>query len=220
MVVGNNYGLLTAIRATTEKHNGKHTVWEYDCECGGVVLRAATLVNKSINSGKLPMCPACAKKRCGDRFRTHGHTKNNLALHPEFNSWVGAKKRCMGGCHHKGKYKEHKITMSDEWFDSYETFYKDMGPRPSPKHSLDRVDTFGPYSKENCRWATSKDQANNRCNNRDLETKDDILKLTEPHVRYLVDGRIRTVREWMNYINTRSRKTAYLWIVHHDGKLV
>ncbi len=51
--------------------------------------------------------------------------------------------------------------MTDRWKDDFSTFYADMGPRPSPKHSIDRIDVNGNYGQDNCRWATDLEQAHN-----------------------------------------------------------
>lgn len=69
--------------------------------------------------------------------------------------------------------------MSDEWLESFENFYKDMGPKPSEKHSIERNDVNGPYSKENCRWATSKEQARNKTSNRFVKWNNEVKCLAE-----------------------------------------
>lgn len=76
--------------------------------------------------------------------------------------------------------------MCERWRESFEAFMADMGACP-PKHSLDRIDVDGPYSPENCRWASNQEQANNTTANRILEHR----------------GERHTVAEWARIVGLK-----------------
>lgn len=88
---------------------------------------------------------------------THGMSKSR-----EFQCWSDIKGRCLNTNNRwYPSYGGRGITVCDSWLNSFESFYNDMGECP-PKFSLDRVDVNGNYCKENCRWATAKQQQRNR----------------------------------------------------------
>lgn len=91
-------------------------------------------------------------------MKTHGMTYT-----PEYGTWVAMKKRCY---YHKTndyeRYGGAGITVCDQWRTSFEQFYKDVGPKPGPGYSLDRIDGTKGYFPENVRWATFSEQAKNR----------------------------------------------------------
>jgi len=85
-----------------------------------------------------------------------------LRKHPYYGSYRAMKSRC-----YNPKVKDYKwygalgVTVCPEWLVSFEQFLIDMGPKPSPKHTIDRIDPTKNYCKNNCRWADIKTQRNN-----------------------------------------------------------
>lgn len=80
---------------------------------------------------------------------------------PEYNAWVNMRQRCRNPkqkWYHK--YGGRGITICEEW-ETFDNFIKDMGKRPTPKHSIDRIDNDGNYEPKNCRWATQHQQVLN-----------------------------------------------------------
>jgi hypothetical protein len=88
---------------------------------------------------------------------------------PEYAIWSALKNRCLNPNDARwDSYGGRGITICEEWVDSFRAFIFDMGPRPTSGHSIERIDNSMPYSKENCRWATSVEQGRNKRNNRML----------------------------------------------------
>lgn len=100
-------------------------------------------------------------------------------------------------------YGGRGITMCDRWRESYAAFMGDMGPRPSLDYSVERINNDGPYSPENCRWATDREQSNNRRNNH----------------RITLNGTTKTLVEWARSIGistgTITRRLNLGWSPEH-----
>jgi len=100
---------------------------------------------------------------------SHGMSKT-----PEYHAWSAMKDRCFNpNYQHYSNYGSRGITVCDRWL-NFKNFFADMGVKPTPKHSIDRIDNDGDYCLDNCRWATKAEQQNNKRNNKPLIKIDDV----------------------------------------------
>lgn len=145
----------------TVKHPQLHAL----CDCGKIVL-----VNQySVTSGNTKSC-GCAKG-----FRLHLESYSS-----EYAVWKGMKRRCNSPTTvGYQRYGGRGIKMHQEWQDSFESFLACMGRRPSPKHTIDRIDNNGNYEPDNCRWATRKEQSRNLRTNRMVRVNGRLITLAE-----------------------------------------
>lgn len=133
------------------------------CDCG---------IEVTIHGGNLR---TGASKSCGCLRRevnklNDSNLKHGMSHTSEYQIWINMRRRCNNPKNDAYEdYGGRGIIVCKEWNASFEAFYKDMGPRPSEKHTLDRIETNGNYEKSNCRWATWEEQQNNRRNNRPLK---------------------------------------------------
>ena len=155
-------------------------MWHCVCRCGGTT----ETTGHKLTSGHTRSCGCLKNQLIANRARKHGLFAGRR--HPLIDSYTNMKSRCFNqNDNFFGNYGGRGITVCERWVNGAETktgfqcFVEDMGDRPTPKHSLERIDNDGPYSKENCKWATKSQQARNRRNNRLVPYKGREISMAE-----------------------------------------
>lgn len=156
MAAGWRYERLVAIEFSERDAHRKQR-WRFRCDCG-----AEFIANVSdVKARKTQSCGCLNNEKIaeiGRAKRTHGQTKT-----PEYRIWTNMIVRCTNPQDENyHNYGGRGIRMCDAWADSFEAFYRDMGPRPSPQHSVDRIDNDGNYEPGNVQWSTASQQGRNR----------------------------------------------------------
>ena len=165
-LTGQRYNRLTAIQPAGKI--GGRIAWLFDCSCGKTITTTAN----SVRTGKTKSCGCLKKEQAAengklsaksilDRIK-HGHASKNSKTRDVYNIWCTIRARCLcPTCADYASYGGRGIKICERWSDPA-NFINDMGPRPSKKHSVDRVDNDGDYEPSNCKWSTPEQQANNR----------------------------------------------------------
>lgn len=154
------------------------------CDCGTI----KAVRTKDLRRGSTRSCGCSTNVRHGARV---GGSKT-----PEYRSYDAMRQRCLNP--NRRGYKDYGgrgITICDRWLEGFENFLADMGPKPSPAHSIDRTDNDGPYSPQNCRWQTPKEQNRNTRVVRPVERSDGKIYQSTREAAEDVGGSPSTISE-------------------------
>ena len=167
-----------------------------ECDCG-----QTTVVNRyKVIKGHTQSC-GCqraekSRERAINRNTTHGDGAPSGERVPEYRAWEAMKYRCLNlNATAYPDYGGRGITVCERWM-SYENFIADMGRKPSPDHQLDRIDNDGPYSPDNCRWATRDQQQRNTRTSRTIRFRKQTKHLNEWAEQYGLEP--ATLRDRLN----------------------
>lgn len=151
-LTGKKINMLKIVKwAGVNKFN--HTLWECVCDCGNICTKTrSSLISKNVKS-----C-GCMKIDAGRRRIKHGRSNT-----PEYRAWRGIINRCYrkkerNYCDYGGR----GISVHKDWINSFQKFFDYVGERPSPKHSIDRINNNGNYEPGNVKWSTIFEQAVNK----------------------------------------------------------
>jgi len=170
--IGDRFGRLVVLEPVPSKRHDHR--WKCQCDCGNT----HELYSFSLLSGSVKSCGCLGREQLEARTK-HGMCSREHRV-PEYTVWEAMHQRCRDPNSPSYRlYGAKGVTVCERWRD-FATFYADMGPRPSSKHTIDRVDNAKGYEPSNCKWATRIEQNNHTSRN--------------VHVTY--DGRTQTVAQW------------------------
>lgn len=184
-LTGRRFGYLTVIERgkPARRHNGRFdSTFVCQCKCGNTI----TVKGITLKNGNTTSCGCKRRESVGAIKRTHGQSKTRL-----YRIWNKMKQRCYNpNMDDYNDYGARGITVCDEWINDYMAFSRwayENGYNDTL--TLDRVDVNGIYCPDNCRWATRKEQANNK-------------RVT----RYLTfNGVTKSVSEWSDMVGIHSK---------------
>ena len=147
--------------------------WLCQCDCGNQTRASAA----KLRFGQCKSCGCITREATAQRSTKHGYSRRGQRS-PEYRAWIEMKTRCYNPKATGFQYWGGRgITICDEWRFNFMSFFTYVGVKPTPKHSIDRIDVNGNYEPGNVRWATSMEQNNNQ---RRLFMDESVVAVPEP----------------------------------------
>jgi len=160
VVPGLRFGRWTLVReVTTGARYRRRAIFR--CDCGSEQERDIS----DVRTGHSLSCGCYGREESVRRFTTHGERSRDIVggQTPEYLAWLAMKARCRNVNNSSySNYGGRGIRVCDRWCESFEAFLTDVGRKPTPTHSLDRINNDGNYEPGNVRWATRHEQRVNQ----------------------------------------------------------
>jgi hypothetical protein len=177
---GVRFGRLVPMCRVQSLYKDRSLAWKCRCDCGQIVVVSTNW----LRTGHSKSCGCFKRDVTKTRMSTHG-----MSSEPIYKTWAHMVARCKPTASAKDRatYYAMGIRVCEEWVGKggFENFLSHIGLKPSPKHSLDRIDSKGNYEPGNVRWATSQEQYKNRCI-RKIEDFSDVDIINEAKKRGLL----------------------------------
>ena len=149
--------------------------WRVRCACG----QERSVDGTSLRQGTSRSCGCERGRNISKAVKKHGATAISGRT-PEYRTWCAMKERCERVGHRSyPDYGGRGIRVADTWRDDFARFLADVGKRPSPKHTIDRIENARGYEPGNVRWATRKEQNQNKRNAKLVTIEGETLCITE-----------------------------------------
>lgn len=187
--------MLTALRHSRTSET-RVVYWWFRCDCGV----EKEVIAKSVAKGLIKSCGCASNAFREAAIRRHTREAGGHIRSPEYAAWNAAKHRCTSPkAPQWERYGGRGIAMHPRWLHGedgrtgFDCFFADMGARPSPRHTLDRLDNDRGYEPGNCAWRTVVDQNRNRSTNRLVTIDGSTTTLSEAAEKYGIN--IKAVKQ-------------------------
>ena len=169
-LTGHTFGRITVIKRAPDLKKG-FPRWECQCVCGTTVICWAG----HLRSGRSQSCGCLQREQIKKLNLTHNKS-NSL----EYKAWAMMKARCLNPkCKDFKYYGGRGIAIYPEWIKSFIIFYEHIGPKPTPQHTIERINNNLGYFPGNVKWATRIEQMNNCRSNRNITFENKTMSLTQ-----------------------------------------